>query len=433
MRDVLRFAAGAAEAEPLHRLGEDDRRLARVLHGRLVGVEDLARVVSAAVQVPDVLVGQVGDHFLQLRILAEEILARIRAALGLEVLVLAVDAFHHQPAQQALGVLLQQRIPARTPHHLDDVPARAEERGFEFLDDLAVAAHRPVETLQVAVDDEHEVVELLAHRHRDRAERLRLVHLAVAEEGPDLAIAHRHDAAMLEVAHEARLVDRHHRAEAHRHRRELPEVRHQPRMGIRGQSAAHFLTEAVQLVFAEAAFEVRARIDAGRRVALDEDHVAGMLLARGTPEVIEADFVQRRRRGITRQVPAEFRALPVGMHDHGHRVPAQIGLDAAFERAIARIFEFLPGRNGVDVGRVRLERQVRTGTAREIDDALEQVVCPLGSLRLQHGIDGFQPFARFGGIGVVDLGRFEHQSRSPSVSKTRRRPLGGNDLPGTAC
>ena len=36
--------------------------------------------------------------------------------------------------------------------------------GFEFLDDLAVAAHRAVEPLQVAVDDEDQVVELLARR-----------------------------------------------------------------------------------------------------------------------------------------------------------------------------------------------------------------------------------------------------------------------------
>jgi hypothetical protein len=48
------------------------------------------------------------------------------------------------------------------PRSLDDVPAGAAEDAFEFLDDLAVAAHRAVEALQVAVDDEDQVVELLA-------------------------------------------------------------------------------------------------------------------------------------------------------------------------------------------------------------------------------------------------------------------------------
>ena len=80
----------------------------------------------------------------------------------------------------------EQRVPARTPEHLDDVPARAAEIGLEFLNDLAVAAHRPIEPLQVAVDDEDQVVELLAAGERDRAERFRLVHLAVAQKAQTL-------------------------------------------------------------------------------------------------------------------------------------------------------------------------------------------------------------------------------------------------------
>ena len=82
----------------------------------------------------------------------------------------------------------QQLVPARAPDHLDDVPAGAAEVAFELLDDLAVAAHRAVEALQVAVDDEDEVVELLAAGERDGAEAFRLVHLAVAAEHPDIAV-----------------------------------------------------------------------------------------------------------------------------------------------------------------------------------------------------------------------------------------------------
>ena len=58
---------------------------------------------------------------------------------------------------------------------------------FQLLDDLAVAAHRAVEPLQVAVDDEDQVVELLAAGQRDGAQALGLVGLAVAQERPDLA------------------------------------------------------------------------------------------------------------------------------------------------------------------------------------------------------------------------------------------------------
>ena len=63
-------------------------------------------------------------------------------------------------------------------------PAPSEGR-LELLDDLAVAADGTVEALQVAVDDERQVVEPLARRDMERAERLGLVGLAVAHERPD--------------------------------------------------------------------------------------------------------------------------------------------------------------------------------------------------------------------------------------------------------
>ena len=64
--------------------------------------------------------------------------------------------------EQAAVIVGEERIPVGAPQHLDDVPAGAAEGGLELLDDLAVAANRPVEPLQVAVDDEDQVVELLA-------------------------------------------------------------------------------------------------------------------------------------------------------------------------------------------------------------------------------------------------------------------------------
>src|SRR5687768_11258392 len=100
-------------------------------------------------------------------------------------------------------VLREKRIPARAPDGLDDVPAVAAEVGLELLDDLAVAADRAVQALQVAVDDEDQVVELLAAGHRDRAQGLGLGHLTVAHEGPPLAAGGLGEATALQVLHEA--------------------------------------------------------------------------------------------------------------------------------------------------------------------------------------------------------------------------------------
>ena len=186
VRDHLAFAR-LAHPEALDGLGEDHRRLVLVLHRRRVRGVHLERIVTAAVELPHLVVGQVGHQRLQLR-RVEEVLAHVRAVLALEVLVLAVDALLHALEQDAVLVLREELVPARAPDDLDHVPAGAAEHAFELLDDLAVAAHRAVEPLQVAVDDEDQVVELLAAAERDRAERLGLVALAVAQERPHLAI-----------------------------------------------------------------------------------------------------------------------------------------------------------------------------------------------------------------------------------------------------
>ena len=69
------------------------------------------------------------------------------------LLVIAVDGFFHALLGAGRLVGLDQRIPVGTPDHLNDVPAGAAENRFEFLDDLAVAAYRAIQALQVAVDD----------------------------------------------------------------------------------------------------------------------------------------------------------------------------------------------------------------------------------------------------------------------------------------
>src|ERR1700676_2271161 len=115
---------------------------------------------------------------------------------------------------------------------------------------------------------------------------------------------------MLEIANEARLENRSHRPEPHGHGRKLPEVGHQPGMGIGGKSYTRrrgFLPEMPQLFFRQAPFEIGTRIDAGRGMALHEDHVTGMLLGWGTPEMVESHFIQSRGRGVARQVSAILR------------------------------------------------------------------------------------------------------------------------------
>ncbi len=293
MGDHLAFA-GFTHAVALDSLGQNNRRLPLVFGRSLVSGVDLLRIVTATSHAPDVVVAHMSYHGFQFRIFPEKMLADIRAIFRFVVLVFTVDAFFHPFSENAGDVSGQQLIPTRTPQHLDDVPARAAEIGFQFLNDLAVAANRSVEPLQVAVNDEHQIVEMLASTQRDRTERFRLVHLAIARESPDLAGLGVSQTAAVEILQEPCLIDCHQRAEAHRHGGELPEIRQQPRMRIGRQALAiDLLPEIENLLFAEPAFEKGARIDARRAVALIIDEIAAVSICRRMPEMHEAGIVKR--------------------------------------------------------------------------------------------------------------------------------------------
>ncbi|SHR07885.1 Uncharacterised protein [Mycobacteroides abscessus subsp. abscessus] len=239
-RQLLHLVSGVAALEVLAQrvaldgLGQDDRRLALVLGGRAVGGVYLAIVVAAALEVPNLGVGKVFHQFLGARIAPEEVLADVGTVIGLVGLVVAVGGGVHQVHQCAVAVGVQQGIPFAAPHHLDDIPAGAAEEGLQLLDDLAVAAHRAVEALQVAVDDERQVVQALGRGDVCQAARFGLVHFAVAEEGPHPLIGGVLDAAVTKVVVEPRLHDRVHRSQPHGNRWELPEIGHQARMRVGG-------------------------------------------------------------------------------------------------------------------------------------------------------------------------------------------------------
>jgi hypothetical protein len=150
--------------------------------------------------------------------------ADIAARLHPELLELAVDGGVHLGHQRPVGIAGEQAVPFPAPHDLDHVPAGAPEQPFEFLDHLAVAPYRTVEALEIAVDDEDQVVEPFPAGEGHAGQALGFVHLAVTGEAPHLRAAGVHDAPIGKVPVEAGLVGGVDQSEAHRDRGELPEV-----------------------------------------------------------------------------------------------------------------------------------------------------------------------------------------------------------------
>ena len=206
-----------------------------------------------------------------------------------------------------------------------------------------------------------QVVHSFATGQRNRAQRFRLVALAVADETPHLAVAVIHQAAILLVLHDARLVDRLYRAEPHRDGGKLPVVRHQPRVRVGRQAVAvDFAAEVIELLFVQPAFEKGARIHARRAVALVKHQVARMTVVGAAEEIVEADVVQRGAGGEGGDVAAQAFVVFVGAHHHGQRIPAHQRANAALHEQIAGHHLFLGRRDGVAERRGDGGRQAQT-------------------------------------------------------------------------
>ena len=134
-----------AHAIALDRLDQQHRGLAGGVVVRTVeGGIHLGRIVATTAQGPNLVVAHFGHHLQQLWVAAKEVFAHKRAVVGFKGLIVTIQGVHHDFAQRAVFVFLQEWVPVAAPQQLDDVPARATEFALQLLDDLAVATHRAV-------------------------------------------------------------------------------------------------------------------------------------------------------------------------------------------------------------------------------------------------------------------------------------------------
>ncbi|MNZ80938.1 hypothetical protein D3C78_995920 [compost metagenome] len=311
---------------------------------------DFLRIVAATVQSPDLIVRPVCNQRCGFRVFTEEVFTNVSTVFGFEGLIVAVNGFVHQLDQFTAGVFTQQLIPTTAPHHFNHVPASTAEDAFQFVDDLAVAGYRTIQTLQVTVDDEAQVVQFLTGSDGDRTFRFWLIHFAVAQEGVNGLLRGIFQATVFQIFQEFSLVDCTDWTQTHRNGRELPEFRHQFRVRVRGQTfTVNFLTKVVHLLFSQTTFQERTCVNARRDVALEVHQVAAVFLGARAEEVVEAHFVYGRRRLEGSHVAAQFQVF-LGCAQNGHdRVPADGRTNTTFQIQIARVFRFVFDGNRVYV------------------------------------------------------------------------------------
>ena len=116
-----------------------------------------------------------------------------------------------------------------------------------------------------------------------------------------------------------------------------------------GAAVRELLAEAVEPVLRQPALEVGAGVDAGGGVALDEDLVAAARVVLAAEEVVEADFVERRRRRVGRDVPADADPRPLRAVHRDRGVPADEAAVGSLGVLVAGEPRLTVGRDGVDV------------------------------------------------------------------------------------
>src|SRR5699024_6671811 len=108
--------------------------------------------------------------------------------LSLVSLVVTVWGFIHD-ANEFTGVIgFQQWIPFTTPQDFDYIPTGTTEGSFKRLDDLAVTSDRPVETLQITVNSESEVIQFVVSSNVQRTAGCGLIQLTVTQECPNVLV-----------------------------------------------------------------------------------------------------------------------------------------------------------------------------------------------------------------------------------------------------
>ena len=188
MRGHARLA-GAAHAEALLGLGKDDRRLARVSHWR-----QRRRRTAFAKSCPprfSASISRIGHMRDERRALPgpprRNASTIVSAVPGAELLVFAVDGRGEAAQQRVVGVSGEERVPFRAPQHLDDVPAGAAKAHSSSWMIWPLPRTGPSSRCRLQLMMKVRLSSFSRAARRQAGDRLRLVHLAVAEHAPDAA------------------------------------------------------------------------------------------------------------------------------------------------------------------------------------------------------------------------------------------------------
>jgi hypothetical protein len=205
MRRVRALSGG--DTITLDGLDENYRGLACYREGFCIRRIDFLRILTTPLDLANFLIRECIHHALEGRIAFHPVFTLNLARKYRVALIVAIQALIHAFLEYTLVVLRQQAIPATAPDHLDHFPVGTAKRALQLLDDLAVATHRTIQPLQIAVHDDDEIIEFFATGHVDGAKHFRLVGLTITNETPHFCMGAWLESSILQILGESGLID----------------------------------------------------------------------------------------------------------------------------------------------------------------------------------------------------------------------------------
>ena len=158
------------------------------------------------------------------------------------------------------------------------------------------------------------------------------------------------------------------------------------RIGGKAGMLAQFVAEVFQMLLVQTAFQIRARVLAGRGVTLEVDKIPRLIAVPCVEEMVVAHFGQRGERRVGGDMAADAAVVLVGAHHHGHGVPADQALDPPLDGPVAGVGNFFVHRNGVDVRSLQNVGSLNPVESGALGKAAEQVGDTLGPSLLDDAV-----------------------------------------------
>src|SRR2546430_1705770 len=122
-------------------------------------------------------------------------------------------------------------------------------------------------------------------------------------------------------------------------------------------------------------------------MSLEEDLIARRAVVLAAEEVVEADLIEARRRGVRREVTADALEVVVRAHDHRDRGPADKPPDVELHLLVAGEVRLLLRRDRVDVPRLRERGQSDVEHPRPLEQLVEDEASAIAARLLYQRVE----------------------------------------------